>query len=130
MAKYYVQRITNESRTTVNDNVAAADKSILTDGARVGIYNKGASAYNGTTLMNSNLPNTTLTRLPNRDTIGNLIKTKIDMKNAFDKFFSNTTGDAHNTSSTASGQGQVWNNANTKNLNAFAYMRANLGPFA
>ena len=125
MAKYYVQRITNEDRTTVNENVAAADKSILTDGTKVGIYNKGASAYDGTTLMNSNLPDTTLTSLPNRDYVGNLIKNKANMKNTFDKFFTNTSGDTH-VSSDATGSSN-WENAT--NLNAFAYMRANLGPF-
>ena len=78
-----------------------------------------------TTLMNSNLPNTTLTSLPNRDYVGNLIKNKANMKNTFDKFFTNTSGDTH-VSSDATGSSN-WENAT--NLNAFAYMRANLGPF-
>jgi hypothetical protein len=77
--------------------------------------------------MNSNLPNTSLTRLPNRDTISNLIKNKASMKTVFDKFFTNKSGDTHNTSTSATGSSN-WNGA--VNLNAFAYMKANLGPFS
>lgn len=121
MANFYIKRLLgNETTTEVRSGISNANGgSIISDGQKVGIYKQSQSAsYNGIT---NPVGNVTLSQIPQRNYMQSAI-TNNNVKNVFKKFFTNTSGDDHTTDTS-----RTWSQGS--NLNAFAYMKANMGPF-
>lgn len=135
MANYYVKKIENTSEySEVNSKTSSVSGgSILKTNSQVGVFkNSGTNFYTSSGLLdgskgfvsgqqgvtdNSNY-------IPSRDSIESSLRNST-VKSVFKKFFTNTSGDDHTTAQNTGVNG--WESST--NLNAFAYMRANLGVF-
>lgn len=132
MANFYVKKIENANEApTVNSATNSSNGAVLKTNSQVGIFNKSGNNFYVNGVLNSAqgkvFDQTGTNYTPTRSNLSNLIQNS-KVKSVFNKFFTNSaaSNETHNTSASATGASN-WESAT--NLNAFAYMKANLGIF-
>lgn len=128
MANFYVKKIESTGEATeVNSktNTTGLSGSILKTTTQVGIFDKKGSNFYVNGQLNTNegvvLSQSGSNFIPTRSNLSNLINND-KIKNIFNKFFSNSSGDNH-AASNPSSMNTNWEGSS--NLNAFAYMKSN-----